>query len=87
MAEQEERIDPELKEIIISRFSSSKLPDNIKLSIGNLTTEPLNVKELIQHIRDEDEIGRVMIEMELNYLRALKEGIIKKIQDGKMPNY
>ena len=79
MVEQEERIDQELKEIIISRFSSSKLPDNIKFSIGSLTSEPLNVKELIQHIRDEDEIGKVMIEMELNYLRALKEGIINQI--------
>lgn len=81
MEEDKGKIDQELKEIIIFRILSSKLPKNIELSIGGLTSEPLNAEDIVKHIRAEDEIGKTIIEMELNYLKALKEGIILKIQN------
>ncbi len=80
MPEEKQKIDPELKEIIIQRILSSKLPENIRLSIGNLTKEPMGISEIARHIQQEDEIGKTVIEMELAYLKALKEGVIKKIQ-------
>ncbi len=79
---EKEKIDPELKELILQRIASSKLPDNIKMSIGNLSEEPMGLREIADHVKKEDEIGRKIIEMELVYLRALKEGIISKIQNG-----
>lgn len=75
------QINPELKEIIIRRIESSKLPENIQLSVGGLSQEPMNLQEVVQHVQDEDETGIKIIEMELEYLKALKEGIISKIQD------
>ena len=74
-----ERIDPELKEIVIQRLLSTKLPENIKLSVGSLSEKPMSMNELVEHVREEDEIGMTVMDMQLNYLRALKEGIIKKI--------
>ncbi len=78
---EKEKINPELKEIILYRLLSSKLPDNIQIAIGNSSGESMNMQEIIEHVKNEDETGRTIIEMELNYLKALKEGIIKKIKD------
>lgn len=77
--EEKKKIDLELKEIILQRISSSKLPDNIKLSVGSLSQEPMSTQEIVEHIKKEDEIGKKIIQMELNYLKALKEGIISKL--------
>ena len=41
----------------------------------------MSISEMAKHIREEDEIGEKIIEMELAYLKALKEGIIGKIQN------
>ncbi len=79
---EKEKIDPELKEIILQRIISSKLPDNIKMSIGNMSKEPMGLSEIAAHVQREDEIGRKIIEMELAYLKALKEGVISRIQNG-----
>lgn len=77
--EKETKIEPEMKEIILFRIKSSKLPPNIKLSVGNLSKEPMSTEEIIKHVEQEDEIGRKIIGMELTYLEALKKGIISRI--------
>jgi len=79
---EKEKIDPELKEIILQRIMSSKLPENIKMSIGNMSEEPMGLGEIANHVKREDEIGRKIIKMELSYLKALKEGVISRIQNG-----
>ena len=43
---EKQKINPELKEIIIQRVLSSKLPENIKLSVGNLSKEPMGISEI-----------------------------------------
>ena len=82
MEEEKEKINPELKEIIIYRISSSKLPDNIKMSIGGISEKPMSTSEIVEHVKAEDEIGKIIMDMEINYLKALKEGIIPKIQNA-----
>lgn len=80
--EETRKIEPEIKEIVLFRIKSSKLPQNIRLSIGELSKEPMTIRETIKHVEQEDEIGRKIIEMELNYLKALKKGLIPQIQNG-----
>ena len=82
MDESKIKIEPELKEIVLQRILSSKLPSNIKLSVGNSTEEPMGILEMAEHVKAEDEIGKKIIRMELNYLKILKEGIVEKIQSG-----
>lgn len=72
----EEKIDKDIKEIVLFRIKSSKLPPNIKLFIGN-SKEPLTTNDLIRHVEDEDEIGKKIIAMQMNYLKVLKKGIIQ----------
>ena len=79
MSEEKRKINPELKEIIIQRVLSSKLPENIKLSIGNLSKEPMSTEEIVKHVEAEDIIGKKIIQMELFYLQALKEGIVSEL--------
>jgi len=71
-----EELSPELKEIIIKRIESSKLPNNIQLSVGGMSSEPMNLSEVIQHVKSNDEIGKKIIKMELEYLKALKNGVL-----------
>ena len=82
MEESKIKIEPELKEIVLQRILSSKLPSNIKLSVGNSTEEPMGILEMAEHVKVEDEIGEKIIRMELNYLKILKDGIVEKIQSG-----
>jgi len=76
MVEQKEKINIELKELVLYRLMSSRLPDNIEMAIGDISGEPMNIDKIIEHVKQGDEIGKIIIEMELNYLKALKEGVI-----------
>ena len=62
--------DKEIKALVIERLKT--LPSNIKVSIGN---EGSFTKEnLIAKVKKGDTTGRKFIEVELEYLRALKKG-------------
>jgi hypothetical protein len=76
---EKKELNSELKEIIIRRIESSRLPSNILLSIGGMTDEPMNLQEVISHVKKEDEVGKKILQMELEYLKALKEGIVSQI--------
>ena len=75
------KIDKDIKELVLFRIKTSKLPTNIKLSIGNLSEEPLSTEDVIKHVEQEDLIGQKIVEMEMNYLRLLKKGIRSQIQN------
>jgi len=75
------KINPELKELVLYRLMSSRLPDNIEMTIGDISEKPMGMDEIIEHVKQEDETGQIIIEMELNYLKTLKEGIISQIQN------
>ena len=50
------------------------MPPNLKLSVGRYGT--FTKEELIERVQKEDEVGKLIIEMQLKYLRSFKEGII-----------
>lgn len=58
-----------LKEIVLARLSV--MPQDISVSIGD---KNLGKKELTKHVESEDEIGKQMMEMELEFLQALARG-------------
>lgn len=65
-------ISEEIKELVIMRLET--LPANKKISIGSYGE--FSKEELIEHVKKEDDIGRKMIEVEMEFLKAFKEGII-----------
>lgn len=61
-----------LRELVVARLQV--LPPDASISIGsegNYTRD-----ELIKHVKNNDELGMKITEIELEYLRAFKEGIL-----------
>lgn len=67
-----EKIPEDLKELIVYRLDI--LPADKKISIGSVGE--FYKSELIDHVKKEDEIGQKIVELELTFLRALKEGTL-----------
>ena len=69
-----EKMAKEMKELALWRLET--LPPNIRLAIGNKGA--FTKEELKEHLQKEDEIGRLFVEMELNFIKALSSGEFAK---------
>ena len=67
-----EKIAEELKKLVIVRLMA--MPPNLKISVGKYGT--FSKEELIERVKKEDAVGRLIIKMQLNYLRSFKKGIV-----------
>ena len=67
-----EKISEDLKELVIYRLDT--FPEDKRISIGS--DGEFSKSELIDHVRNGDEIGQKIVELELTFLRALKEGVL-----------
>lgn len=61
-----------IKEIVIERLKT--MPEDIGISIG--ADGNFKREELISSVERGDEIGKKIIEVEMNFLRGLKDGIL-----------
>jgi hypothetical protein len=58
-------------ELVIARLRA--IPKNALLSIGNINNNSgFDRDELIEHVKKMDEIGKKIIQMQLNYVRSYK---------------
>ena len=71
--EMEEKISEDLKNLVVSRLEI--VSPNKKFFIGSCR-EGFTKEDLIEHVRKADEIGRKAIEVEMTFLRALKDGVL-----------
>jgi len=60
----------EIIELVVARLQT--LPEGVGISIGS--DGDYSKKELIEHVQHNDLIGRKIIDAEMGFLRALKEG-------------
>ena len=60
----------DIKELVIARIKAA--PEGVGVSFGG--QDGLSKDELIKHIEANDEIGRKIIEVQMNFLTSLKEG-------------
>jgi len=63
--------EAEIKKIVIARLET--LPEDKKISIGS--AGEFSKDEIIKCVKKENEIGRKIIQIELEFLRSLKSGI------------
>ncbi len=61
-----------IRRIIIERIKA--MSPNVKIALGS-SGGFLSREELLKEINDDSAIGRKIIQMQLKYLKALKEGI------------
>ena len=78
MSKEDKEKKEEIKKLVVARLDT--LPPNVKISVGSEGS--FNKKELIKQIESDTEIGRKMVEIELEYLRKLKEGILYASSGG-----
>ena len=68
--------DPELKgqlkKLVLERVNA--MPENLRVAVGSFSR--LTKNDLADHVREEDEIGKQVIEMELDFLRDLASGAV-----------
>lgn len=64
--------DKEIKELVIARLET--MPSDEKVSIGS--AGEFNREELISKVKKGSSVGKKIVEIEMEFLRAMKEGII-----------
>lgn len=64
-------INPKLKELVEARINA--MSADMKVSIGS---ENLSREKLLRHVENEDETGKQIIEIQLEYLQDLASGAI-----------
>lgn len=65
-----EKTPEDVKELVIARLDV--LPEGNKISIGG--EGEFTKANLIEHVTQDDEIGKTVVSAELTFLKALKEG-------------
>ena len=63
--------EKEIIELVVARLQN--LPANKEISIGS--SGEFTKDQLIEHVKNSDEIGKKMIAIEMDFLRSLKDGI------------
>ncbi len=71
----ENKNDEYLKELVLARLDV--MPQNFKLSIGNEGT--FNKQQLMESVKKGDEIGKQVIDMQMNFIKALTSGELTKV--------
>lgn len=71
-----EKIDPEIKKLILWRIETG-VPKHFKLSMGGKGT--FSKEEMKEHVEKEDEVGQEIIKMELQFIKALSSGEFSKV--------
>lgn len=61
----------EEKKLVLARLET--MSDNIKVSIGS--EGELSKEDLIEHVKKGDKLGKLVIGMQIKYLRSLKSGL------------
>ena len=72
---QDTEINERMKEIVIARIDA-QVPSNLKLAMGNYGG--MSKEEMIQHVKNGDEIGRQIIKKHIMFLRSLASGEFTK---------
>ncbi|MBI5635816.1 hypothetical protein HY993_02535 [Candidatus Micrarchaeota archaeon] len=62
-------INVDEKKIVLARLET--MPKNMSLSIGSVGS--LDKWKLIEHVEQEDDVGKLIVEMYMNGLRSFKQ--------------
>lgn len=67
----DDKLKKQLKELVLERINT--MPKGMKIAIGH---DEIKSEVVAQHVEDEDDVGLQMMELELEYLRAISQGEI-----------
>lgn len=61
------KIDPVLKELVLKRLETLELDEKLIFAGGG----EVSVRQMIEHVKSEDEFGRKMVKVQLKMLQIL----------------
>lgn len=64
-------LDKDIIELVVARLQT--LPEDKDISIGSFGE--FTKEEIINRVRSGDEVGKKMVEIEMSFLRLMKDGI------------
>lgn len=70
--ENKTQYNDEIKELVLTRLET--LPSGAVVSIGS--GQELTKEELISAVKEGNEVGQKIIEIEMSFLQSLKEGVL-----------
>ncbi len=70
------KTDPEIKKLILWRIEAG-VPKHFKLCMGGEGT--FTKEEMKEHVETEDEVGREIIKMQLQFIKAISSGEFSKV--------
>ena len=74
---EETKITDKIKTLVIARIDA-KMPSNLKMSIGS--SGSLSKEEMIDHVRKGDAEGKQIVQIHLNFIKAVTSGqFIKEV--------
>ena len=74
MIEGSKEIESLKKEIVLERLRQA--PPTVKIAFGSMN-EFMNRDELIEQVQKETDIGKKIVKIQLEYLRAFKKGMLQ----------
>jgi len=69
-AKNQKEINQDIINLVVARLNT--IPSNANLSVGN-NKEPMSVKDLIEEVKKQTEIGKKLVESQLFFLRSLQD--------------
>ena len=63
--------EKEIIDLVVARLQN--LPSNKEISIGS--SGEFTKDQLIDHVKNDDEVGKKMVAIEMDFLRSMKDGI------------
>jgi hypothetical protein len=78
---QEDKLDEEIRRLVIERIKRTS--DELQIVIGD-EDKKFSKQELIKSVERGDEVGRLVVDIQMNFLKAMAEGKIyeKRSQAG-----
>jgi hypothetical protein len=73
--DKKEQKNSEVKELVLARIRI--MPPNYKLSVGNQGT--FTKEQLMEHVKEGNEVGNQIIDMQMNFIKALTSGKLIEI--------
>jgi len=68
-------ITDQMKQIVLAKIDA-QVPSNLRLFVGS--TGGMNKEQIMEHVRNGDEIGREIILSHIKFLRAVANGEVTK---------
>ena len=71
-----EEINEKVKELVLARIDA-QVPSNLRMFIGS--SGGMSKEQIMEHVRKEDEIGKQIIRMHINFMKAVVRGKVTNL--------